>query len=218
MQVISRSEAKELGLKKYFTGTPCKNGHLSERRVCNCICLECKRDPSSREYMRQYNKKYKEDNSDRLKAEAAERYRQNRSKMLDRFAQRRAENLSKYRERERQYSIENKEAKREYHAKWRVLNKDKCRAIGSNYRARQKMADGICSSEEFAKIISSQKFRCANCRCDLIKSGHHRDHIMPLYLGGSNWPNNIQALCPSCNVRKNAKDPVDWARQNGRLL
>ncbi|KKK96676.1 hypothetical protein LCGC14_2660360, partial [marine sediment metagenome] len=30
---ITRDEAKALGLKRYFTGKPCKYGHISEHRV-----------------------------------------------------------------------------------------------------------------------------------------------------------------------------------------
>jgi 5-methylcytosine-specific restriction endonuclease McrA len=41
---------------------------------------------------------------------------------------------------------------------------------------------------------------------------------MPLFLGGSNWISNIQLLCPTCNLKKYKKHPVDWARENGLLL
>lgn len=41
MQVISREEAKAVGLKRYYTGVPCQNGHDSERYVRNWECLLC---------------------------------------------------------------------------------------------------------------------------------------------------------------------------------
>lgn len=41
MQIISRQEAKELGLKLYFTGKPCTHGHISDRYVSNSLCKEC---------------------------------------------------------------------------------------------------------------------------------------------------------------------------------
>jgi 5-methylcytosine-specific restriction endonuclease McrA len=31
------------------------------------------------------------------------------------------------------------------------------------------------------------------------------DHIVPLSLGGTNYISNIQPLCVSCNVKKNAR-------------
>ena len=37
----ARSLAKKQGLKRYFTGTPCKFGHVSERSVARASCLEC---------------------------------------------------------------------------------------------------------------------------------------------------------------------------------
>ena len=33
MKIISYQEAKAKGLKRYFTGEPCINGHISERLV-----------------------------------------------------------------------------------------------------------------------------------------------------------------------------------------
>lgn len=41
--VISAKEAKEAGLKKYFTGVECKNGHIAERYTGNRECVECDR-------------------------------------------------------------------------------------------------------------------------------------------------------------------------------
>ncbi len=43
MEVITRAEAKERGLTKFYTGKPCKNGHYSKRFVSNYICVECNR-------------------------------------------------------------------------------------------------------------------------------------------------------------------------------
>lgn len=43
MEVISRQQAKALGLKRYFTGKPCKHGHIDERRVHDGACCECQR-------------------------------------------------------------------------------------------------------------------------------------------------------------------------------
>lgn len=62
MQIITRSEAKALGLKRYFTGKPCKHGHMSERKVCDSRCLTCgnlsfrryRRTDQYREWHRRY--------------------------------------------------------------------------------------------------------------------------------------------------------------------
>lgn len=55
MEVITKEQAKKQGLINYFTGIPCKNGHISSRLVSDGSCKECKqairdrltaRDPS----------------------------------------------------------------------------------------------------------------------------------------------------------------------------
>jgi predicted nucleic acid-binding Zn-ribbon protein len=43
---ISREEAREKGLKRFFTGEPCKQGHISERQVSSGECIECARERS----------------------------------------------------------------------------------------------------------------------------------------------------------------------------
>ena len=40
-QIFSRQEAIKKGLKHYFTGKPCKYGHISRRRVNQFRCLAC---------------------------------------------------------------------------------------------------------------------------------------------------------------------------------
>jgi hypothetical protein len=41
MNIVSYSKARADGLKHYFNGSECVNGHLSLRLVCNRQCIEC---------------------------------------------------------------------------------------------------------------------------------------------------------------------------------
>ncbi|EHU5134485.1 TPA: hypothetical protein NKR24_002438 [Vibrio parahaemolyticus] len=43
MKKITRKEAKEQGVKLYFTGKACTRGHVAERYVTTARCLECAR-------------------------------------------------------------------------------------------------------------------------------------------------------------------------------
>ena len=52
MQIITRKEAKDKGLPRYYTGKPCKHGHLSERTVPNKRCMACHRDRQNKSYVR----------------------------------------------------------------------------------------------------------------------------------------------------------------------
>ena len=49
--MISRKDALEAGLKKYFTGIPCTKGHIAERAVGNWTCLSCKNDSVYKSYL-----------------------------------------------------------------------------------------------------------------------------------------------------------------------
>lgn len=48
--IIGRAEAKAQGLKRYFTGIPCKVGHGCERVVSNWGCLECRAEGNRQWY------------------------------------------------------------------------------------------------------------------------------------------------------------------------
>ncbi|WPJ68504.1 hypothetical protein OMDBNIEC_00018 [Salmonella phage STP-SP5] len=55
MEIITRDEAKERGLKYYFTGKPCAKGHVSERKTVDGYCITCDRE-ARKKRMRIYNK------------------------------------------------------------------------------------------------------------------------------------------------------------------
>ena len=46
--LISRAEARAQGLSEYYTGKPCKHGHLTVRVVLDAKCRQCKRDRNNR--------------------------------------------------------------------------------------------------------------------------------------------------------------------------
>jgi hypothetical protein len=58
MKLVSRKEAIESGLQRYFTGKSCKQGHICERRVSSCECLECHPEIEPKKYSASWYKKY----------------------------------------------------------------------------------------------------------------------------------------------------------------
>lgn len=107
----------------------------------------------------------------------------------------------------------------EYSKKWKAVNKDKVQEYNRNAKAMRKGAEGIHTAQDVRTILTRQKYKCAECSQSVRKkSNRHVDHIMPIALGGTNWPSNLQVLCAPCNLSKNAKHPLDWARMKGRLL
>lgn len=41
MEIITREAARAAGLKRFFTGKPCRHGHVAERYVSGTACVEC---------------------------------------------------------------------------------------------------------------------------------------------------------------------------------
>lgn len=110
-------------------------------------------------------------------------------------------------------------ANRNYTKAWeqRPENRELLRANWRKKRARKADAEGAHTAAEIAALLVKQGHKCANCSA-CVKQKCHADHIEPIAKGGANWIKNIQILCPACNLRKRDKDPLAWARENGRLL
>lgn len=126
-------------------------------------------------------------------------------------------NKEKISERAKKYYLENKEAIAARKARWVSENQEKVRAGRWRRKARIKSAEGAFTGEDISSLYEKQKGRCASCREDL-HGKYDVDHIHPLLLGGSNYPENLQLLCPSCNRAKSYKDPLKWANERGMLL
>lgn len=95
---------------------------------------------------------------------------------------------------------------------WRKKNPTKVREYSQRRRSLPPLPNGTIK-----RIAEAQRWRCAICRCK-IASGYHVDHIKPLARDGEHIASNVQLLCKSCNLRKSAKDPIDYMRSLGRLL
>lgn len=99
-------------------------------------------------------------------------------------------------------------------AEYRKRNPHKVREFDQRRKGKK---TGRLPRGTVERIGGMQRWKCACCRVG-IKDKYHVDHIMPLAKGGKHEPANIQLLCPRCNVRKSAKLPEDFMRQNGYLL
>ena len=44
----AREQAKQDGLQHYFTGLPCKHGHIDKRQTSDGTCMACSREKSSK--------------------------------------------------------------------------------------------------------------------------------------------------------------------------
>jgi len=112
---------------------------------------------------------------------------------------------------------EYKQRKSEWSKKDRKENPEKHKALDANNRFLRKSrlagTPGRLSASIVKKQLQLQDGKCWWCGCALIE--YHVDHVIPISKGGTNTPQNIVCACPSCNLRKHAKLPHEFA---GRLF
>jgi len=94
---------------------------------------------------------------------------------------------------------------------WRVKNPHRWMVDTHARRARTR---GRFTQRRVSQLKQDQSGKCVYCPTPLDK--FHIDHIMPLALGGSNTDDNIQLLCPKCNLRKHSKHPDVFAKEIAR--
>jgi hypothetical protein len=142
-----------------------------------------------------------------------------------------AENAEIKKKKSAAWRMNNPDKAREVRDKWQKANKDKVclsvlrwknanpLAMAAMYRTRRarKYAGGKHTAEDIIQLLKLQKYKCPCCRVSL-KAGYHVDHIIPLVLGGTNKKGNLQILCPTCNLQKSAKHPVEFMQSRGYLI
>lgn len=58
-------------------------------------------------------------------------------------------------------------------------------------------------------IASEQGWSCASCH-EKLSHSFHVDHIVPLFVGGNNDNDNLQALCANCHCDKSHMEQVAY--------
>jgi len=178
------------------------------RATCKKCCAE-------------YSAEYRKLNPESCLAQSIE-WRKNNPGVSAKISKRwRDNNPGAQKESTRCYLLRNKEKAADTKKAWKQRNKEACRSHQQRRRAAKIKSEGSHTAKDVALILINQQNRCANCSERLADDGpekYHVDHIFPLSKGGRDDPGNLQCLCPKCNKRKHAKDPIDWAKENGRLI
>lgn len=117
MEIISRDAAIAAGLKRYFTGKPCRKGHVCERQVHQHRCVECVKlknqanysaDPERHRFSAAARRAKR---PERHKAQQAEYRAKNRQVLRSRSASWRAKNPELLRESQRAYYQRNRRSR-----------------------------------------------------------------------------------------------------------
>lgn len=117
-QIISRAQAKELGLKRYFTGKPCKRGHISLRRATSGQCIEC---------MKFLGKEWQKNNKEKDSFQRKEAQK----RLIEK-------NPNYYRDKQISYAKRKPEFLKEIKRRWRKNNPEKVKAHHKTHSAKRR--------------------------------------------------------------------------------
>lgn len=211
----------------YFTGRRCCRGHLSPRYASNGKCRDCalidekKRVEVGGILLRERRNRRHHDRmagdeeyANRVRIQGRVNIARRRSSD-DEYYAKQLEIARAYKKRRRDTPAL-KERDRIAMLEWQKNNPEKVRARNHNRRAKVRGAVGRHTHIDINSANERQGFVCVFCPSS-TKEGYHVDHIIPIARGGTNWPDNIQILCASCNLRKGAKtneEYAEWLRSN----
>lgn len=94
-EIITRSEAKNRGLKHYFTGKSCKRGHVDKRWTCSSKCFSCHYEDNP---VKGFYGKSIDHKKALAKVRANKWYKKNRDLTIQRAAQWKSENPDRVKE------------------------------------------------------------------------------------------------------------------------
>ncbi len=229
--LVSRKDAIANGLKFYFTGKPCKFGHIDQRRLPTNRCKTCEYESTqkwrkeNREHVRARDKAWKQKNKEHLGEKERARYAANPEKFREKSRKSYWRNPEEYRVRSNKnyYELYKRPEIRlkaqERSRKWALDNPERAKVSRRNAKVKRRNLDtkGSHTESDISDIFKSQKGKCAYCRVSMRKK-YTVDHIIALAKGGTNDRRNIQLTCMPCNREKWARDPLFHARMLGKLL
>lgn len=194
--MISRKEAKEQGLKRYFSGQTCKHGHTDERLTSTGACILC---------ATKYSKKWKIDNREAKLASCKRYYSENKELIVKKQKAYRTDQKEHYCQVRNAYIDANREKVNAHKAAWKKRNPAKVTfdTVKRN-AAKMKRTPAWLTEVDYERIANVYKL--ATLQSKITGTIWHVDHIIPLrgeYVSGLHVPSNLQAIPGVDNVRKN---------------
>lgn len=105
------------------------------------------------------------------------------------------------------------ESKQIYHKRYVKNNPDIISHLKARRYAKEKNSKGSHTLEDWNKLKDSYGNVCAFCKSDEKLT---KDHIIPISKNGTDFIENIQPLCKSCNSKKHNK--INYIHSNPELL
>lgn len=96
---------------------------------------------------------------------------------------------------------------RRAHAAVMERDPESVRARSRQRWALEKGAEGVCTAADWVEVLA---FYGGWCLCCSSEDEVTQDHVIPLTLGGTHWPDNLQPLCKTCNSAKGNRSTADY--------
>lgn len=223
MEVVSRKEALEKGLKRYFTGKSCKHGHASERSINGkclaCVKIERQLYPKTKEQQKEYSSRYYKKNSNEIKEKVRRWAKDNPEKRKEISINWAKDNPDRTKYIQKKFIENNPERSREIKHKWAENNKEQQRECRRSWRQSNKWAVCALTMRRNAQKLHATPSWLTKENLDSIKLiykdaaeraqrdgiSYHVDHIVPLQgetVSGLHVPWNLQILEASENISK----------------
>jgi len=218
MKITSRREAKLQGLRWYFTGVPCSNGHIAKRSTLYCFCSECQCERGARYYANNKEKakriraSWREKNKEKDRADVAAY----QAAHADKLKQAAARLRKAHPERSRASTAKHRKL---HHADvlasasaWRKRNRDKV-----NAKKARRMASKLQATPKWASpFFMSEAYHLAKLRKQICGGDWHVDHIVPLrspIVCGLHWEKNFAVIPGKTNQAKGNRQWPDMPIQ-----
>ncbi|AUR92528.1 hypothetical protein NVP1173O_52 [Vibrio phage 1.173.O._10N.261.55.A11] len=210
MEIISKKEAKEKGLKRYFTGKSCEYGHIAERQLSSGDCLECKAEyrKKNKDKKAERQREYYKQNKDKISKREKERYNKNKDKIAERRKDHYNKNKGKIADRRKEYS-------KEYYKKnpASAFIRGSLKRIFTNWKGGRKKMEKL-HGYTYEQLVTRIEFQFKDGMSWDNRSEWHIDHKKPItrFLGQGitdpkiiNALSNLQPMWASENLSKGAK-------------
>lgn len=245
--VPERIAAKEAGERFYFTGKPCRNGHVSKRYTANGLCQICaitlvkrwqakKREHPKRTAARlagethyrtgkrcrngHLEKRYVSTGQCVVCAKIVnDRWHENHPDAEKQWRKAsRARNPQYYRNISKRWAKKHPATHRASRDRWVARHPELYRKRCIMYVQNRK-ARMNQNGGVFTDLDIDALILKQNKRC--AACGKRRkltvDHVVPVTKGGSNDPSNLQLLCKPCNSSKGVRDHDEWLSTQKRV-
>jgi len=208
MEIISRKEAIVVNQKWFFTGVPCKKGHIDKRSVSRWACFQCTRD---------YKKQQLLKNGDRIRELKRESYKRNFDSIAKKCKDKYPEIKQQRKVYLKEYYIKNRGKLLKKSSFYATTEKGKAVKNNTSNRRRSITKRGDVNTNDLLELKRNAK-NCYWCNEPLEDKKINIDHYVPLSKGGKHTLSNLVVSCSKCNIEKSALDPIEFANSLGKLL